>query len=245
MTQKTKKSKTSNLKEKSVKVTIVDKMNRSVLGEGRNYQMGFAFLKKTGTGTYETVQPISPCKDYLNDVVWSEAVDKPIYAYGLNYKKVGIFEGATKAYLVMKIMPSFGGTSYIGMDKDVKNLKENYQNLQKYINFFEEKLKLKVKTKIYPTDNDMFLVTFDKYWTTGTYLISLYTLILRSGQYYKTGDKLDYFKTGKGLQIDAYLCTGAAPKLEKLLNGAKVTQNLENLSGGTTVHNLGIIGFNM
>ena len=51
-------------------IQIINKQCRSKLCEGRSYQMGFAFLKKLDNNTFETVQPISPCKDYLNDVIF-------------------------------------------------------------------------------------------------------------------------------------------------------------------------------
>ena len=81
---------------------IIDKQNRGKLNEGRNYQMGFAFCKKVSNKVLETIQPISPCKDYLNDVVYSERTGKNVSAYGLNTSKLGLFDKKKKSILSHK-----------------------------------------------------------------------------------------------------------------------------------------------
>lgn len=222
---------------------IIDKTDRKVLNEGRNYQMGFGFLKKKSPTVYETVQPLSPCKDYLNDVVWSEATSKDISAHGLNYSKKDIFDGKA-AYMAISILPYFGGQDYPNQAKDIKNLKENIDNLETFMNFFEKKLNLKVKTKIEETESNKYIVTFDHYWSSATYKISLYSLLLRVGQFYK-GDKtpLKYLEKFSEFPVDTYMVLDALPKLKKLLSGTVVKQDLESLSGGYSVHNMGIVTF--
>lgn len=224
---------------------LIDKKKRSVLGEGRNFGMGFAFCKKDSDDTFSTVQPISPCKDYLNDVVWSEAVDKSISAYGLSYKKQGIFDGE-RAYMVISIMEYFGGGKYNEYDADYARLKKGVANLVKFMNWFEKKLKLEVLTEIEEVEENKYFITFSHYWCKGTYLISLYSLLLRVGQFYSgKGLPSTYLKNFKDFPADTYILNGALPKLNKLLEGGYVEQDMTKLSGGTSVHNLGIIGFNM
>ena len=73
-------------------MTITEKHDRNVLIEGRSSGMGFAMLKKDKTN-YETVNPLSPCKDYLNEVVFTENTGYPTKAHGLDYKeKLDIFK---------------------------------------------------------------------------------------------------------------------------------------------------------
>lgn len=220
---------------------IVDKTDRNVLGEGRNYQMGFAFAKKTAPKTFELVQPISPCKDYLNDVVWSEATNKSIQAYGLNYSKKDIFNGK-KSYMVIGIMPSWGGSPYPSMDKDIKNLEENIENLTAFLNFIEKKLKLKCLTKIEKVAKNRYLLEFDYYWCKTTYLISLYSLLLRTGQFWKGDpDPITYWKTFKDFPPDTYMVQTAATKLEKIIKNGAPEHDMSSMAGGTTVHNHGIL----
>ena len=222
-------------------ITLIDKQDRRKLNEGRSYQMGFAFLKKTGNQEYETVIPITACKDYLNDVVWSEHVDKEISAHGLHYSKVGIFDGNT-AYMVISILPNLYGSEYDGQKEDTKNLQENFKVLQEFMNYIEQLLLLDVKTSIEEIEHNKYLVTFSYEWCKGTYLISLYTLLLRAGQFYKEGDPLEFLEKFSRGQ-DTYMVQQMYPKLKKLIEKGFVQQDLATMFGGTQVHNCGIIGY--
>src|SRR5687768_15710647 len=96
-------------------LTLVDKQDRSVLCEGRNYGIGFAFCKRTGD-VLETVQPVSPCKDYLNDVVYSEHSGQPFSAWGLRTSKKNIFYADEGAYVLFQVCKkgARGPTAYTG-----------------------------------------------------------------------------------------------------------------------------------
>ena len=83
---------------------LIDKQNRRTLGEGRNYGMGMACLKKDGDN-FETVCPITACKDFISDVIYSELTGKPYYAYGLSTSKKDIFDYKNdEAYFVFAIL---------------------------------------------------------------------------------------------------------------------------------------------
>jgi hypothetical protein len=224
---------------------FIDKQDRSILGEGRSYQMGFAFVKPTvekRTKVFTTVQPITACKDYLNDVVWAEHTNKQIKAYGLGYKKQGIFD-KEKGYIVISILPYQGGGEYPNMQKDIKNLKENYKTLQKFINFFDENIGLN-PTKIVEIKDNKYLVELDYKWCQTTYAISLMTLLLRVGQFYKKGDPLKFLKTFGAFPPDTYMAIGVVPKLEKFINVKSLPdQNLEDFPGNTITHNAGIMSY--
>lgn len=226
-------------------VKIIDKQNRSILGEGRSYQMGFAFLKKEKDGVFKTVQPISPCKDYLNDVVYSEKTGKPVSAYGLHYEKQDIYD-ADRAYMVIRIMENFSGSKYSNFDKDTQNLKDNYKTLQNFINHFEAQLGAEPSEIIDTEENGRFFISLPLLWCETTYLISLYSLLLRVGQFFK-GDKSpeEYIAKFTEFQPDTYLLSSAKPKLEKILKSTTFEQNMDKFYGGTDVHNHGIVAHNL
>jgi hypothetical protein len=46
--------------QSSTAITIVEDEKRSKLGEGREHQLGFGFLKKVGHNNFIGVMPISP-----------------------------------------------------------------------------------------------------------------------------------------------------------------------------------------
>jgi hypothetical protein len=230
-------------------ISLVDKQNRGILSEGRNYQMGFAFCKKEGKGKYATVQPISPCKDYLNDTVYAELTGKPCAAYGYSCKKENIYdEKEGYAYVVIKLLGSkYGDGSYPNMDADKKNLKENYKTLEKFINYFEEQKGLDKRSQITEVDDDRYFIKVPLFWCQATYLISLYTLLLRTGQFWKgEGTPQEYIDNfGKEFPPDSYMITAAKPKLAKILTQKVKPQDLSEFRGGSDVHNHGIVAANI
>lgn len=167
------------------KITVVDKLDRGVLSEGRSTGMGFGFCKKVSENEFETVQPLSPCKDYLNDVIYSELTGNPVSACGLSCTKKGIFDGKT-SYMAIKILPNKGGSEYTGFKTDVERLTKNIGNIKTLVNYVEEQLKVEGKTDIVQSSNDkdMYLLYVPYWWCRTTQLISLYSLIVRVGQYW-------------------------------------------------------------
>ncbi len=214
-----------------------------MLSEGRSYQMGFGFAKKTDKDTYETVMPVSACKDYLNDIVWSEATDKSILVYGLKYEKQDIYD-KDYAYLIISILTYKGGNPYPDYEKDVERLEKNYRKLEAFINSFEETLTEGVFTKIDKIEENKYLVKVPLFFTRGTYLISLYSLLLRAGQYWDGEQNPEDFLTNFSASlVDTTLVKQATTKLKKLLNNGYIKQDLEKLGGSYEVHNCGIISF--
>lgn len=237
----------TKLKKASIKPSveypfkIIETGSRDILNEGRQNQMGFAFLKDLGKNKFKTLNAISPCKDYLNDVVYSEQTGKNCSAYGLTTNKENIFNGV-EAYLAVKICPNLNGTPYQGQDEDTKNLNENFKKMEEFINHFEEKLKLDIKTIVNKVSDNLFHVKISNYWVQYTYLISLWSLLLRCGQFYKDGDKDKFLSTFSKLN-DSYNVANTIPKLNRLIDGELPKQNWENFYGGVDVHNTGIVSF--
>lgn len=218
---------------------ILDKLQRRKLSEGRDCGMGFAFLKK-GKNGFTTVNPITACKDFLNDVVWSEHVGESISIYGLRYSKQGIFNGKT-SYMVIKILPDQSDCRYKDQDLHESILRDNYKNLAKFMNFFDKKFKLSL-TEIEDAGDGKYLVKFDYKWSKYTYSISLFTLLLRVGMFWKGDpDPMKYLKDFKDFIPDVYMVQNALPKLKILLKTGMVSQDLSKLSGGSHVHNYGIL----
>lgn len=178
---------------------IIDNKDRSILNEGRNLGIGFAMLKKINKDTYETVNPISPCKDYLNEVIFTENTGFPTRGCGLKYSKKNNIYGKYYAYMVVKVLPKFGRETYehkidgipVSELRDI--FKKKYKTVMKFLNEFEEELGLR-KTKIIKTENDYFLVIFDKEWCVSTYSISLYTLLFRTGRLYQNEGVREFIK---------------------------------------------------
>jgi hypothetical protein len=226
--------------EMEAPLTVELKGDRKKLGEGRTYGIGFALCKNLGNNKFETVLPISACKDYLNDVIFSEATGKSITAHGLSYSKKGIFEGQDFAYAVMSMLDNNHGSSSKYQD-DVKTLEANYENLNTFINFFEEKFGVETLTKFEKIGDNLYFSPISKYWVDATYKISLWGLLLRSALNYDgTITPWEFVKSGKST-TDSYLLNSIVPKIEKLMSG--FVPKIYFPEGGYQVHNCGIVGY--
>ena len=219
---------------------IIDKQKRSILSEGRNYGLGFAFLKRIDDETFETIQPISRCKDYLNDVVYSELTGKPFSAWGLLTKKEGIFDG-DHAYMAISVcLLGRSLSNYSGYDEDRKRMAENGENMAEFIHKIEAKLGMG-KTKFHQINDNLKLLTMDKQWVAGTYLVSLYGLMLRVALHYEGGGVMKHMKEIES--PDRMMLNGIKEKLLILFErkGNLPKQNLNNVYD---VHDHGIVGCN-
>lgn len=173
-------------------IEIKETKDRKVLGEGRNQGMGFALLKKVEENKFETVNPISPCKDYLAEVVFTENTGLSTSGCGLQYpQKLGILEDKV-SYLVFKNMKTNGRTFSIegkSFETYSKEIKDGIKNIENFINKFQMKFRGFTKCMIEEANDDQFLVTFDTRWAQSTHSISLLSLLLRIGKNYTDNKK--------------------------------------------------------
>jgi hypothetical protein len=226
----------------ALQYSLVDTQNRDPLREGRSRGMGFAFCKLEGT-VATTVMALSACKDYLSDQVYSEITGKPYTAYGFTSKKQDIFKDgiACLAFGVLKEKHGVGASSrygeYIRYAAEVENLRENLPNMQRFMNWFEEQMKLDGRTELVAAGDNRYLALFPTFWVKAVYLISAYSLLLRISQNYKEGDVLEFAAKG-GDSDEVYYMGYALPKIKRILAGEVPEQQY-----GSNIHDAGIINF--
>jgi hypothetical protein len=221
-----------SIKTKATTIKIVEVKNRGVLSEGRNSNMGFAMLKKVKKDSYETVNPISPCKDYLAEVVFTENTGIGTNGCGLKYpKKLNIYD-KDRAYMVITIQQSMsGGYSYKirgGYEADKTWLKANYKRLETLLNKFEVQLGFDVKTSVEEANDDYYLITLPLEWTKSTISISLYSLLLRVGQLYDNQEDIIDFLEKLPTSIDKSLINSALPRIKLILKEKRLPEQPEN-----------------
>ena len=140
-------------------------------------------------------------------------------------------------------MPYFGGQEYSLMQEHKQNLNKNYSNIQILLRKFENLFKIKGRTRIYKcADGETFLLYVPKQWVQYTYLTSLYSLLVRIGQFYdgKT-NVLEFVKNFNTFMPDQYLAKTAFEKMQKILELKSFP--VQDLSTIQCPHNLGIVGF--
>lgn len=260
------KKKVTKKKEESVstdsKITIKEVKKRSVLNEGRSTGIGYAFLKKIDDSTFETVNPISPCKDYLCEVVLTENTGIGTHGCGLSYpKKNDIFSGK-KAYLAALVQKSKGGSEnhYMNFIEETKLLKANAANTAKLMNYFEEKLGFNERTEVKEANDDMFLVEMPIEWAQSLHATSLYTLLHRLAIHYDgTTDVMDWLtKYSTEAKEDSYNMKCVLPKINQIIKNPELLREpgyvLENAKAymnkttGVTSwspHGMGIMSVNL
>jgi len=232
-----------------MKIKFVNNLqaNRLKLTEGRNTGDAFAFCKKTAPGVFETIQPLSTCKDYLNDVVWSENTGGEGLFYGLRSKPCGCF-GARYAYIAISILPHSGDPKY----KHAKHEKliEGLLSLcdpkrPSLLRQAEEALGIKFKTRSFDAGDGVVIAFLPRFWTKYMYLISLWSLLTRLDITYD--GKLDLIKYMETYSWDdTYIVKGVLPKFKRILKGELPKQPMPNANLANThnVHNAGAYSFN-
>ncbi len=229
-------------------VKVIDKQPRGVLIEGRSSGMAFGMAKRSGENEFTVVSAVSPCKDYLNDVVWAETNNKPFGAFGLYYKPIGIYEG-DKAYMVIKMMTTKGSTTK-GQPTEAMNkqLNDTITSSLKIVNFAEENFNLPIKSTADKIEGEeAYLITFPKQWCDHTAGISLYTLLLRLGLYWNgEGDVMTFLRKENLSPIDAGLWKPVLELFEWLITNKTLPNKLPNDQHPTTtgIHSSGILWYN-
>lgn len=232
-------------------IKLKNNHNRSILSEGRSNNMGFAFCKLLNGDEYETIQPISPCKDYLNDVVFAEVTNKSISAHGLDLKgSQDLFKG-NQAYMAISICPYKYDHTYNKKEflEDKARLAKYHKHLESFINYFEELLGINIydNTIISEIDDNLYLVELPLIWCDSTYMCSLYSLLLRAGQTFNdmTVDPFKFLEEGKCYKEDISLIKSALPKLRDIIKYGPLKQDFSNLKGDENTHNLGIVAYKL
>jgi hypothetical protein len=240
----TKQVKARKPRKKAALVTIklVDNYPRSKLIEGRNYGIGFALAKKTDTAI-ELVGPISPCKDYLNDQVYTENTKKPYGAWGYHASYQGLLDGEF-GYVVIAVLPYFGGSKYGAQDQETAWLNDHTEDIAVFVRRIEELLKIPLleRTRIGKMEENRYACVISKWWLQYPYLISLWGLLVRialeSSWTPEAGDPmtcLEKCKTGDSMKMMT-----AMPKLKHLIEKGVVVQDY---NAGCGWHDAGICDF--
>lgn len=218
-----------------------DTQDRKKLNEGRTQGLGFAFCQLKNGNELHTVQPLSCCKDYLSDVVYSERTGKNYEIYGLATKKDGLFEDDKPGYLAIRILPygTIRQEPYEGMEEDERKLKENHQRMVLFINHYERLLKLPSLTTVEPVDDTTYVLLVPSFWTEFCYRISLYALYIRcSLDWDGKREQEDFLRHVGG--DDYFYVTKTMDKVRLMIEkGAPI----QDMTGCFNPHNEGIHGF--
>ncbi len=243
--------------KKEYPLIIFDKKGRDNLSEGRQYQMGFAFLRPYSKNRYQAITPFSTCKDYLNDIIFTHNTGVRLSAYGLTTSliqtkaafKSGIgFLGITILPYITKLPVGHPCRIYNdeGVKIDKNRLKDNIQNITSLLNYVEKKLNVSGQTVVYEAVNDYYLFVVPAYWLQASNLISIYSLLIRMGQFYNGDCTPTEFLETYDNNLDLRLWKEYQLMFEGLVSGnfwvmdyPQMVKDYSIIISGTTIHNLG------
>lgn len=180
---------------------------RETFAEGRNYGMGVAFAKRVGN-KFVASQPLSACKDFLNDEVWSEVTGNEFKKYGQESFKKDLFNDKHYTYMLISFLNYNGNVEHSEHYLNhLENFKKSIPNIEKGLQKLDIRFKAGKRTKIFPTNNEnIFLVYVPKKWVSTSYSISLYTLAARNLSKYSGEDLGKYFENKDNIYSqDMYL----------------------------------------
>lgn len=210
---------------------------RSNLREGRTSGIGFALLKKQGDDFFKGVQPISPCKDYLNDVVWSERTGKNITVYGLSASKKDIFDD--HAHIAVAVCKC-GSYTHAAFEEEQRLLHENLGRVEKLINSIESMLKIASFTKLEKVQDNLVYAKVPLQWTESTWAISLWAFMFRNFIYATEDDPIEALKKTKDAS-DIMAVERVIKGINKFIANGLPKQDMSKMSAGYGVHGAGIL----
>lgn len=216
-----------------------------MLCEGRSTDMGFALCNKISNDTFETTMALTCCKDFLNDAValeQNESLDS-FSVYGFKYdRKLGAIKGKDKCYFALRSLNNSRCDSPINKENNNRMI-ANAENLERFINIVEKKYNL--SESIVTIVDDFLIIEFDPKWANTTVTISMYSLLLRIGQYWDNkGDILDYLTKGVGYLHGDRTYAQTASNLIKTVSFEELSENnIKPGMGPHEIHNYGICTF--
>ncbi len=232
---------------------IKELQKRSKLCEGRSFGIGFTILNKDKSKfKFKTFLPFTACRDYLNDFSYVEYTKKEIGSiHGYNHKLKNCFNRKRVFYIGVNTLHYNKSGNWHYFDDCKKTLKNNYKNLQLFLNKFEELIGLKSKTTI-KLDEDVLIFKAPIYWSKNTALISAYTLLIRC--YFNISNEdldldlsLSLNNNKPFISDDSYMKKNCINFYNQLIKDKNVFDKIDyeklNVKDKGCVHNFGIQGF--
>ncbi len=131
---------------------------------------------------YEGIHLGVCCKDFLQDIIWSELTQKSMTIHRQTSNYLGILDKQEK--LILCLYPHT-------LQPKPEDMEFMHSNLEAFLNEIEVLRDFEL-SEVYQEDNK-FIIQFSKQWISKPYLFSLFTLLCRLGLYYD-GDLDNYLK---------------------------------------------------
>lgn len=199
-----------------------------------NHSFNFLLLNEQNQAVHSPFQ----CKDYLQDIFWSEVTGNDSEIWGIEWS-----QGMFNINRPMFRMALLGGQ---------ENMEDRIPYLWEALNLFETALGF-TPSKIYRTSNPKHIVVeFSKEWTRNGPLLSSLTSLIRISADYKGGDFLEYLHTvlkelpsnlTPYMRVEKQRLGITLPRFSALLQGMTPECSWEDFDDIQDVHDTGIVEF--
>lgn len=226
---------------------LIDNQDRKKYAEGRNYGFSSAFCIQKEKDVFETLMPITACKDFLNDFIYTELTNKSISVHGSFFNKpTGILQN-DYVTLACKILDYHNGNLYTKKKQEEELLMNNVHNFERIMHEIETLLGVTNLTKFDVLNEEKtLLIHSSNKWFRTTFYTSLHGFLIRNAFMATDTDTISDF-VKKEYVGDYYNFEKIKAKMNKLFNDNNLfnlTQNFDNFKSPNIIHNYGIIACN-
>lgn len=151
---------------------------------GRNTGIAFGFVKNN-----ETLMPISTCKDYLGDFIYAEHKNTKVTKYGFSHTGSHLIDDDLRLAFTMHHI------DYVKRQNLLEDLRKRYKVVEKFVNSFGMG-EVKIKKR-----GDYYIVNIPPYFLKSTYLISVFSFMIRLGIRVTHKSTTDNFKINKNYYV--------------------------------------------
>lgn len=205
-----------------------------------------AFINDKG----ETITPFVKCKDYFNDMFWSNKTGNKVTIYGFNWtpnQDEGVLSKDTLRVAIKKVVTrDLDGN---GENKIIKLTEDNVKSLDAFFKQVQKKLKFK-KTKFSLCENnDHIIIELDKKWTEIPYINSAFFLFVRIGLTFDPSSTImEFYKDKNQKKFTSSLDYGyfynVTNRIQHILDGKiDESQNYDQYTHGNIHSGSGIVGY--
>lgn len=214
-----------------MKVEWADRKQLSqIYAQGLEYTL----VEHVGDGQFKGMHPPVRCKDYYQDIFWSQRSRKPFHIYCFDWTPNTVLDKQIADGTLLMALRYEDGTG-------MKELKQFKDGLQNFLNAWEAVLGYKASTVEVSDDGLSLLIAFGPQWIEKPVSVSLFTLLLRVGIGYGGQPIMEFMshvaKNGNvwGKNDGSYI-QGSLPKLESILAEKSISwpQQFEDYAACTT-----------
>jgi hypothetical protein len=225
----------------------------------KEIQFGYSLCEANSTGMRYAIldsrgnirTKLFRCKDYMQDVYWSEILNKDVVEqYGFKWDGKNTNPVSKQTFVDILMTPCSESTD---------SLQEYTDNLKLLLNTLEKALNFELRSYVTKCSNDDkdIIISYTNEWSKRPYLISLLFLLMRIGIYYDKDDNLqnviDFLYSAelknKMFSNDSsqMLNIRSKKKLEEIfINNNLIEQNWSDYTSSSAVHNnSGIVSYKL